>query len=239
MMRRTLQQLGFLIVLSALCSSAGAESLIAKLLRVAGLTAAPGEMRGPDGGARGSGDIWTVNANGSGRIALTSGGGYRSPIFAPAGDYIYALKADTLMRIPAGGGAAQAMLTAAGVIKLVGVDGSNANALIVLTDRGSAPLSELSLSDGKIVALAPDANTGAEQMLLTQIRGDDRTYRNAKLYLHTETKRGISREIEWTDVYLRRGSQPSMNVSACDGVNCMQPALSPDGRRVAFVKADD
>ena len=76
-------------------------------------------------------------------------------------------------------------------------------------------------------------------MLLTQIRGDDRTYRNANLYLHTETKRGISREIEWTDVYLRRGSQPSMNVSACDGVNCMQPALSPDGRRVAFVKADD
>ena len=131
------------------------------------------------------------------------------------------------------------MLTAAGVIKLVGVDGSNANALIVLTDRGSAPLSELSLSDGKIVALAPDANTGAEQMLLTQIRGEDRTYGNAKLYLHTETKRGISREIEWTDVYLRRGSQPSTNVSACDGVNCMQPALSSDGRRVAFVKADD
>jgi Tol biopolymer transport system component len=27
------------------------------------------------------------------------------------------------------------------------------------------------------------------------------------------------------------------NVSGCDGVNCGQPALSPDGRRVAFVKA--
>ena len=185
------------------------------------------------------GDIWTVNANGSERTALTSGGGYHSPIFAPAGDYIYALKADALVRIPAAGGAEQTLLNAAGIVKLVGFDGSNANALIVLTDRASAPLSVLSLSDRKNVPLASDANTAGEQVLLTQIRGEDRTYGNTKLYLHTETKRGISREIEWTDVYLRRGSQPATNISACDGVNCTQPALSPDGRRVAFVKADD
>lgn len=239
MMRRTLQKLAVAFLLLALCASAGAESLIEKLLRVAGLTAAPGEMRGPEDGGRNVGDIWTVNANGSGRSALTSGGGFRSPIFAPAGDYVYALKADTLVRIPATGGAAQALLTAAGIVKLVGFDGSNASALIVLMDRGSAPLSVLSLSDRKIVPLAPDANAAGEQMLLTQIRGEDRTYGNTKLYLHTETKRGISREIEWTDVYLRRGSQPATNISACDGINCTQPALSPDGRRVAFVKADD
>ena len=45
-----------------------------------------------------AGDIWTVNADGSGRSALTSGGGFRSPIFAPAGDQIYALKGETLLR---------------------------------------------------------------------------------------------------------------------------------------------
>ena len=58
-----------------------------------------------------------------------------------------------------------------------------------------------------------------------------------RVYSETESKRGLSRTIEWTDVYLRRGTAAPRNVSACDGVNCVQPALSPDGRSVAFVKA--
>jgi Tol biopolymer transport system component len=73
--------------------------------------------------------------------------------------------------------------------------------------------------------------------MLAQVRGQERTYGDAAVYVKTESKRGLSRTIEWTDVYFRRGSSPPQNLSACDGVNCGQPSLSPDGRRIAFVKA--
>ena len=36
---------------------------------------------------------------------------------------------------------------------------------------------------------------------------------------------------------LERPVPVPQNLSACDGVNCGQPSLSPDGRRIAFVKA--
>jgi Tol biopolymer transport system component len=62
-------------------------------------------------------------------------------------------------------------------------------------------------------------------------------YGDTRVYTETESKRGLSRNIEWTDVYLRRSNAAPLNVSTCDGVNCIQPALSPDGRSVAFVKA--
>jgi hypothetical protein len=72
-----------------------------------------------------------------------------------------------------------------------------------------------------------------------EIRGQERDYGTTTLYLKTESKQGLSRTAEWTDVWLRRGDAGPVNVSRCDGVNCGQPALSPDGRRVAFVKAGD
>ena len=76
-----------------------------------------------------------------------------------------------------------------------------------------------------------DAKSDGERRMLVQIRGQERVYGDASVYVKTESKRGMTRAIEWTDVYLRRGNQPPQNVSTCDGVNCGQPALSPDGRR--------
>ena len=67
----------------------------------------------------------------------------------------------------------------------------------------------------------------------------NRTYGETTVYTKTETKPGLSRPIEWTDVFLTRGAASPQNVSACDGVNCVQPSLSPDGRSVAFVKLQD
>ena len=82
-----------------------------------------------------------------------------------------------------------------------------------------------------------DPKSDAERRMLAQVRGQERTYGDAAVDVKTEAKRGLSRTIEWTDVYFPRGSSSPQNVSACDGVNRGQPSLSPDGRRVAFVKA--
>jgi Tol biopolymer transport system component len=73
--------------------------------------------------------------------------------------------------------------------------------------------------------------------MLGQILGEDRVYGTARVYLNPERKQGLSRDIEWTDVYLQRGDSTPENVSRCNGVSCMEPALSPDGRRVVFVKS--
>ncbi len=100
-----------------------------------------------------------------------------------------------------------------------------------------APLGVLSLKTGKVAPLPYDAASSDQQRMLAQVRGQERVYGDASVYVKTESKAGLSRTIEWTDVYLRRGNAPPQNVSACDGVNCGQPALSPDGRRVAFVKS--
>jgi hypothetical protein len=56
------------------------------------------------------------------------------------------------------------------------------------------------------------------------------------VYVKTESKQGFAGVVEWTDVYLKRGTDP-VNVSRCDGVGCGQPSLSRDGGQVVFVKA--
>jgi hypothetical protein len=56
------------------------------------------------------------------------------------------------------------------------------------------------------------------------------------VYTRTESRRGMSRTTQWSDVYVRRGDAAPRNLSACNGVSCVQPALSPDGRSVVFIK---
>ena len=109
--------------------------------------------------------------------------------------------------------------------------------VVLLDGSGRSPLGVLSLKSGTVTPLPHDAKSDAERRMLAQVRGQERVYGDAGVYVKTESKAGLSRTIEWTDVYLRRGNAPPQNVSACDGVNCGQPALSPDGRRVAFVKS--
>jgi hypothetical protein len=234
-MMRRLAQLAAVGSLLALPAAAAAESMIDRLLRVAGLTAAPAQMRSP-GDEVEVGDVWVADAAGGPASPLTAGGGYRSPVFAPDAS-IVALRGDTLVRIPAGGGSAATVQRAAGVVKLVGFDARNADELVVLLDGGAAPLGVLAVKNGRITPLPHDPKSDAERRMLAQARGQERTYGDASVYVRAESKRGLSRTIEWTDVYFRRGGAPPRNVSACDGTSCGQPALSPDGRRIAFVKA--
>jgi hypothetical protein len=238
MMRRLVVILAMAALLSATAAAETmAETMVERLLRVAGLTASPAQMRGP-GDDIGVGDIWVASPGAAAPVALTSGSGYTSPIFSPIDGSILALKGEGVVRIPAAGGRVVAIQKAASVLKLVGFDGKNVDEVVVLLDgSGRSPLGVLSLTSGKVTPLPYDAKSDAERRILAQVRGQERVYGDASVYVKTESKAGLSRTIEWTDVYLRRGNAPPQNVSACDGVNCGQPALSPDGRRVAFVKS--
>lgn len=220
----------------AVPTSAVAGSLMDKLLGIAGLTAAPGQMRSEDAMP---GSIWLANLERGAIKRLTDDSGYRSPVFSPEGGCIFALKDDIVVRIPLEGSAPAAIQKVTGVLKLVGFDTGSSDEIVILLDDGSSPLAVLSLKDGKVRALPYDAKSDDDRRILAQIRGQDRVYGTTSVYLKTEAKQGMSRRIEWTDVYLRRGDSTPQNVSGCNGEDCSQPALSPDGQRVAFVKADD
>jgi hypothetical protein len=213
------------------------ESLLAKLLRIAGLTAAPSQLRAP-GDEIAPGDIWIANLDQQTARALTTDGGYRSPVFSPADRSIYALKGDAIVRMQADGASAVAV-KAPGAIKLVGFDAQNPDDLVVLLDApaGQSPMAVASLKSKTVSPLPYDPKSADERAVLAQVRAQDRVYGNATVYTKTESKQGMSRKLEWTDVYLQRGSTPPQNVSKCDGVNCGQPSLSPDGRSIAFVKS--
>ena len=217
------------------------EPLLTKLLRIAGLTAAPSQMRGPADDAA-VGNIWMASVDRRDARALTTDGGYRSPVFLPNGSTVLALRGSTIVRLGVSGRNAPPVPLTTGVAKLVGVDSANASEVVVLLeapDPSDSPLAAVSLQNGAVTALTFDASNEAHRRLLAQIRAQDRSYGDTAVYTKTETKPGLSRPIEWIDVFVKRGAAPPQNVSACDGVNCVQPALSRDGQRVVFVKVQD
>lgn len=217
------------------CTTAAAgEKLLQKMLRVAGLTAHPAQMRGP-GEDLAPGDIWVVTP-GAAAAPLTTGGGYRSPVFAPDGSLL-ALQGSMIVRIPAAGGAGVTLQKIPKALKLVGFDAANSAAVIVLLDGGDGPpLVMVSLVDGRVTALPYEAQDAEQRGMLAQIRGQQRVYGDTTLYVKTQGRQGMARTLEWTDVYLQRGAAAPRNVSVCDGVDCGQPAQAPDGRKIAFVK---
>ena len=97
----------------------------------------------------------------------------------------------------------------------------------------------MSLSDGQVTRLPYDPKSRPIRRLVLQIRSETRVYGDTTVYTKTETKRGLAGVREWTEVYIALGGETPLNVSACDGRNCVQPALSPDGRSVVYVKTSD
>jgi len=216
---------------------ATAETLTEKLLHVAGFTAAPAPARGTVAEAA-PGNIWVAATDKGPSRALTTDGGYNSPIFSPYGR-LYALRGGALVRLPQEMGAGVAVHNVPGARKLVGFDARNPDDLIVLLDVTGAgsPLGVLSLTSGRVTPLPYDPASEGERRMVARIRSDERQYGTTGVYTNTERRRGGSRSLRWTDIYIRTGAAPGRNISKCDGASCVQPALSPDGRSVAFIKA--
>ena len=44
--------------------------------------------------------------------------------------------------------------------------------------------------------------------------------------------------IEFTDIYLKRGSDPPINLSHGNRISSSQPSLSGDGQKVVFIRGE-
>jgi hypothetical protein len=232
---RVLTGLAAALVLS-IPVAATADTLTEKLLRIAGLTAAASPMGGAPMEVE-PGNLWMAAADKGTGKALTTDGGYVSPIISPDGR-VYALKGGALVRLPQETGAGIVVHNVPGAVKLVGFDGASPDDLVLLLDAPSpgSPLGVLSLKSGRVTPLPYDAASEEQRRMLAQIRGQNREYGTTRVYAKTESRRGPSGRLQWTDVYIRRGTAAPRNVSMCDGVSCVQPALSPDGLGVVFIK---
>lgn len=223
-----------LVPLSPAASASDASSLLLQLLSIAGISAVPSQMRQPDVKP---GIIWLAPVERGVPRQLTTDGGYLSPIFALDGRSILALKSDVVVSIPLSGGSPRPLTAVNGVSKIVGFSSLNPLELILLMKRVDAPLVSLSLVDRSLKVLPVDRSSSELQSLVGTIRDQDRDYGTTKVFLRIERKEGLLRPVEWTDVYIATGSSPARNISQCDEVNCVQPALSPDGRTLVFIRS--
>jgi hypothetical protein len=214
------------------------ESFLSRMLRIAGLTSAPSQMRGPADEVL-EGNVWVVNTGRGAARALTSDGGYRSPIFLPDGAAVLAIRAGAIVKLSLQGSRTIVVKSVPQATKLVGVDAANPAEVVMLVDVPGAPIASVSLQSGQTTWVPFDASAESDRRMLAQIRAQERTYGDTSVYTRAQTKPGLTRAIEWVDVFVSRGSAPPKNVSGCDGVSCVQPSLSPDGQTIAFVKADN
>ena len=188
-----------------------------------------------------AGSIFISSVDGDMPRAITNDGGYISPVFSANDSELLALRGDEVVSLPLSGGEPKMLYKLANAVKLLGMNRQDGNKLLVLlrTAEGETELSEMALDNGQVKLLPHDTDDNEQQQILKQLGGNDRNYGDGTLiYLQPESKDGMSgHRIEWTDIYLKREGQESINVSRCNGQNCSQPTLSRDGRHVVFIRA--
>jgi len=223
-----------LVLLALLAASSARADWLDATARMLGLTKTPSAQKG-GGDSLPSGDVMVVALAGGEPRALTNGGGYRSPIIMPDGT-VLALKGEDLMRIPAAGGAPVRVRALRRALKLIGVDRENPDRIAFLARGGDgSALAVLSIGSSAVAAQPHDPKSNADRRLMNHLRGESREYEGVLLYLHPESRETAGGTLEWTEVYAKRGDAPPARLSRCDGVPCVQPSLSPDGKQVAYI----
>ncbi len=208
-----------------------------RLRKVFGIDANPSTLKGPQ--ALASGQVWLAELGRQQTRGLTASGGYHSPVLVPGSDDILALKGTDVVRLPATGGEPQHLYTIKGVTKLVGFSQDEPDEVLILVERegGRLRVGLLSVKTGQIVPTPYDPASREDQRMLEHLRGWDRVYGGRSVYVKSLTKQSLSGPVEWTDVFIKAGSDEPINVSRCEQVDCGQPSLSADGRFLVYIKA--
>jgi hypothetical protein len=215
-------------------------SFTESVLKFLGISASPGTLKGP-GDEITSGQLWLADLQAKTTRQLTFSEEYRSPIFLVGNKDLLALRGSEVMRIPSAGGEGKHLYSVDGILKLVGASPEDPTTVLILlrTEAGGGHprVGELTVSTGKVTPLPYDAASGDDLQMVEDLAGWSRIFGGTHIYVEKQSKKALSSTVEWRDVFLQVDSQPPVDVSQCDGVNCGQPSLSADGRWLVFVKA--
>jgi len=212
------------------------ESWWELLLRVAGISATPSSQKGP-GDIPERGELWIVNAEGGDRCQIVEGSSFRSPIFRQDQNSVLALKGNEIVEIKVSCliETPTSLFSVLGIAKLVGGVKDDSDTILVLQTDEAVGL--LSLETGHVTPLPFDDKSSEARRMINHLRGWSRDYGDSRLYVERQTAVGLgSITTEWTDVLFKKGKQSPGNLSDCQGINCSQPSLSPDGTLVAYIK---
>jgi len=214
-------------------------SFTEKVLKFFGISDSPNTLKGPNEIT--SGELWLANLDSKRTSALTSGAGYRSPVFLAGTKEVLALRGSDVMQVPAGGGEGKRLYAVTAISKLLGFGSEDAGKVLILLrgEAGGRPrVGLLTISTGAVTVVPYDPASAQDLQIIENLEGWSRTYGDKYIYVKRQTKQAPSGTVEWSDVFLNVGNRPPVDVSQCDGVNCGQPSLSEDGRLLVFVKAE-
>jgi hypothetical protein len=111
--------------------------------------------------------------------------------------------------------------------------------LVVTEDSHHTPgAAMLSVGTGTLTRIPDNPNSAEDRGMLAHLKGWERVYGDTRLYCENNEKEGPGDStIEFSDVYLRKGNGPPLNLTMGNGVSSSQPSLSSNGGQVVFIRA--
>lgn len=225
------------LALAAAPAPDGKVSFWERLKKIAGVSATPSQMKGADDDMPGGGQIWLATSDTGRSRSLGGESGFRSPVFTPDGSAVLAIRSNALWRIPLATGRPVELHGLAGLSKLVGFDRDDTNQLcVLLVQERAVSVQLLSIITLQTTPIEYNADSREDRRWVTHLKRWDRSYGETSVYPEKQRKTGLGSEIEWNDIFIKRGSELPINVSRADGKNCGHPSLAPDGTKVVFIK---
>jgi hypothetical protein len=181
------------------------------------------------------GKIFIVPSLGGEEHEVTSQGGFSSPIFMPGDDSLLALRGDRLLQIDLAGGAPKEIAPLPGVAKLLGFDPNRPNEVLFLVDVNSRHrIGWFDVMSKQLGTLSYFPTDKQGQWSLKYLQDDDREVTDVRLLVKFKDPNSL-----WTDIFIQRDGKVELNLTRGSGANNRQPALSHNGRHVAFVRVSD
>jgi hypothetical protein len=215
------------------------QSFGQKVLQTFGIPIGAGTLKGAEDTPP-AGQVWVVDLGSGTRTRVAPGGGYRSPLFIPGSTDILALQGTNVVRIASPAVEPKRLYSIEGITKLVSFGISDPDQVLVLkeSDAGQVSVNVLALGTGKLWPMVYDSGSKEDEQMLESLQASERTYGGKTVYVKHISKDAMSGRVEWSDVFIKPLGQDPKNVSRCDGVDCGQPSVSADGRRIAFIMGE-
>jgi hypothetical protein len=147
-------------------------SFTEKLLKFLGISDSPSTLKGP-GDEVTSGELWLVDLDSKSTRPLTSGGGYRSPVFMSGTDDVLALQGTDVVRIPSRGGEGKRLYSVNAIVKLVGAESDDPERVLILLRDGADAhprVGFLTVSTGAVTVLPYDLASNQDLQMVENLQ---------------------------------------------------------------------